>query len=1738
MKDQRLVQTYADVLAIPPGWRAHIVMRSGFAIMIAITANGFVATYLGETACILMAPLIEECACWTMSVDEAPYGHVRWAFGTLEFLGSFPDHGLIRLAPWLNMWMASRPHSLGQGIFEHFCWNLTCVLLEHVPLGGLLILPGYYATRRGFGVIGNLILNYCEDHEIGFPSFGRLINPDPVEEGSGPAMVIDPPLILDEESEEEDDLVFRPQMSVTTVFDNIPGFLNLEEETKTKFLAWFEYVALLVRDIRGAHTNEAILRAIVHFVGHMTGKAVGVRLYSLLAQFWGLKDVFLPQSDESPDESMFGVFLRQARTRLEDLRGIGKSLFSKQIQRLLVFLATFGFVDQAKLEFTCERFKIMEFKTIELGLGEGPSYLYNIADTILWLSECGYQIFHGDFSGVYFAGDEYEKMRQNYLKCKEIFRDKAAFGVSKYLTLLRQTIDMGAKYSRRDPIIDRWTVELIDILTGIKTKSKAVERRPLPWSVLLHGTPGIAKTRLAHLIFKLYSCIDEEVEYGDGSVYVRNPTAARFDGFQIGTPFCLFDDVGFLNPACKITDTQTTEIIQAINDVPWVPEQAALEDKGTVPFRCKAVLATTNVKELNAYQYYRTPLAALRRFPIVLNVRLKPQVQNAEGVVRRDTPQATDDLWLITVERVHVNEPRNVYHVVEHEGTALRDVPFSKVVPFLVEHIRAHLEAEVARNSRDDLLATYTLCPHSMLSYQCDTCSEYDREDVPENPLPPPPKPSYFTLRDRLGVTSAERDGLEVVCKKEVFTPQGFFDDMMFCPHLKGESWTFRVMAWTFVRVRQFFGYDVPDLVVRLTSWTPFYLRMRVLGYATRLKLCDITTSLAEKERAWRTWALAQRERYAPQPRNLMWIGVGLAVVLPAAYMWRFYDKQYFDAQGAVSSKSVDVVTELATIEEEPEVGPFKTPETKNEEENPWKQVKQPSELPQPIARTANILQVMQKYEKNITTCRRTVGTKDYFVNAFPLGGSLYLIPMHFLNGAKSFTLSYLNFSREVPVFQGSYVKFGGYDLAMFNAINTPPRYDFAKFFTSTFPRARGKMVYKDRFDVVHEVKARDLTVVTDFEYANEYKMPNALTWRFDVPPRDGSCGAPLFVEGPHGGVCIAGIHTGASENLGLSIPINPDDIEGFKRMMCQAYARPQGKIEVSPPWHEIPLGPTHHKCPTHFMDAPDVLTFGSFKKTSSMDSRVEPTPGAKLLAKRDVVTNLTVPVMRGWFPWFDSLERCQKKPVFDNTALIDCANAYLTQILESDVDLSEICKITQDVAVNGVPGLKYVDSVNRSTSTGWPYNKRKCDGFLIDRPPDEIYQDAVDVDWRVQADIDRVWGCLAEGVRSSPIFVGSLKDEPIKEAKAKRPRVFMGCPLGFAIVARQLTLMFVRVFQLNPAVFEGAVGINAFSEQWGELYDRLTQFGVDRLFAGDYEKFDKTQIAFLLLLAFYVIAETCHASGNYTRKDYESIMIIGSDVANAFVNYNGNLLMFLGTLPSGFTLTVIINCIVNSIYMRYAWVKSGGELTAFSENVALTTYGDDNAANVSPKVDFFNHTVVQRVLGEAGVGYTMADKESESVPFLNIEDIDFLKRGFDRRVVKHGGRSKTWTFAPLDTKSIDKMLTIWVRSKHVSAEKQYADSVQSALFEAFQHGEKIFEVYRDHCKAVADECSLWVYLPRSVLFDYEYFMDVVVFKDPKDEALSRFDERHACKVESEVDFVFDTGCVMQRAAIPKCIQQ
>jgi len=356
-----------------------------------------------------------------------------------------------------------------------------------------------------------------------------------------------------------------------------------------------------------------------------------------------------------------------------------------------------------------------------------------------------------------------------------------------------------------------------------------------------------------------------------------------------------------------------------------------------------------------------------------------------------------------------------------------------------------------------------------------------------------------------------------------------------------------------------------------------------------------------------------------------------------------------------------------------------------------------------------------------------------------------------------------------------------------------------------------------------------------------------------------------------------------------------------------------------------------------------------------------------------------------------------------------------------------------------------------------WVFHTTPLKAFLLEDKSD-AYPDGVKFVDEVMDELKLIDCAYADGERYFPVFTGHLKDEavPIAKVVARKCRLFTAAPVAWSLKVRKELLTFVRVMQKNPFIFEAGPGTVCQSKQWGVIRDYLCQFGEDRIVGGDYSKFDKKMIADFILAAFDIIINILRAAGR-PECDLLAVQCIAFDIAFPLCNISGDLVEFFGTNPSGHPLTVIINSLVNSLYVRYAYrtLNPNQEVVSFKKHIALFTYGDDNTMGVSELVPWFDHTTLQQALANIGVEYTMADKVSESKPYIHIDTASFLKRAW-----RWDADVEAW-LCPLEEESIIKSLTMWVPSASVDAYSQITDVIGSAVQEYFFYGREKFDAER-----------------------------------------------------------------------------
>lgn len=552
------------------------------------------------------------------------------------------------------------------------------------------------------------------------------------------------------------------------------------------------------------------------------------------------------------------------------------------------------------------------------------------------------------------------------------------------------------------------------------------------------------------------------------------------------------------------------------------------------------------------------------------------------------------------------------------------------------------------------------------------------------------------------------------------------------------------------------------------------------------------------------------------------------------------------------------------------------------------------------------------------------------------------------------------------------------------------------------------------------------------------------------VPTELGHCGSPLVVLTGHGPV-IVGIHSVLHGNQIVSTRFAFEDhVEISTPMKVQC-----GKIPVTED-----LLVLNKKSYVDYHDHGRIMYHGELlgfrmrPKHHVFETELAQQLYGQSVEGHVIERRLTGPVMDSWRPQQLALkEFIEPVDFMDEGILSTCVDAFFDHVLEflpvGEWDLMH--PVPLDVAVNGIPGMAYMDPLKRSTSMGYPWKttKRK---FLVPLE-NEFWPDGVRFTQEIEDEVLLWYETMRKGVRCHPVFSANLKDEPVsfKKWMMAKTRVFFSGPVPYLVILRMMFMGFCRVVQRNPYVFHSAVGMNCHSLEWEKLFQYLSKFGLTRTIAGDYAFFDKKVKMLLMRFAMEFIIRVCKHSGNYDQEDILIMECLMFDLMNPSVDYFGMLITLLGGEVSGHQLTTILNIVINILYLMYVYALCGYSVLTYFTNVVVIALGDDHILSVSEDVPEYTHTRIQEEMRKLGIDYTMADKTSVSRPYINLYEGSFLKRVFryDFTLGVH--------VAPLDVESIFKMLTVQVESKSCCKSEQLAQAMTSAMMEAFFHGERFF---------------------------------------------------------------------------------
>jgi hypothetical protein len=1238
---------------------------------------------------------------------------------------------------------------------------------------------------------------------------------------------------------------------------------------------------------------------------------------------------------------------------------------------------------------------------------------------------------HGDIiSGNY----------QNIPECLPLVNDISSY--LKECKLLIEFLEQLYK-NEKNSVFKNVVFSKIIKLRGLMYEAQSVQNsepvREKPFGILIHGKSAVGKTDIMNYVIAAVSEINN-LDIQPQNICVLDESDEYDSAWTAESKVIVMDDYGNTKEAFLINNPPTQKIIDHINNIPKMAVKADLASKGVMRMSPCMFVVTTNLKNLGAPTWSVEPASILRRFDVVLDVTLKPEATEDDGRPKASyfpdgDSEAIADAWDINYEKV----------VIDRKET-ITSFAFKKVLT------KASLK-DVLIKIREESLLFYKKQKHFVQSAKRHYKLDYSKILTSQN--------SVINLDEFREV--------------KLFTKKLLANDFEITSDIYG--FADHAVLFEIVRLWRSQGGIMIEATVD-TIWGIYHLWKYGFPCERTFDEFDEDASLEDKlthsENQFSKgckYTLSQAaELLKKYKMEFVYGAAGAVTVFAAMKMFKF-----FFNHSLMSHEISEGEIPVATVE--PRV-------------NVWKKVLYDRTIKNEKSCTATYDQLRALCEDKIHRCtiNRFVDGERKVIscNGFPVKGSYWLFPSHFIPD-EDFSL-YLEkkpsdfLSPHIPtnLRKENVFRLRG-DLCLVNILAAGPQKDMTPF----LPRVEGNemltnfgFIYRNADLIVEDINAsflrrNDCIVTAKARFAG-------IMYRVDVPTKVGMCMAILL--GKEKRPCIRGFHlagqtecfTGAAQSV-TSSEID-EAITKFEKL-DNIFMSSHGGYEFDRYNVGVTLGqPIHWKHSVNHIESmegiePSLDLLAVHDKFSvKFQSRVR-----KSVISESVEKHLGLPRLHGppksvqiWKHWQRELQNIALPAFSFEPSLLYEAYENFSDKMSALVDVK--CKpLHMDAVLAGVDGIGYLDRLNMNTSVGWPINKAKKNFITKSERLVPGITEPLEIDENMLSVIRKCEEKYYNGETCAMVFRATLKDEPVKFTKDKI-RVFAGSEIALIILTRKYFLPMVQIIQNNWIASECAVGINAHSSQWHELATHLISKG-KRTFGGDYKAFDKQVCPLVMRYAFQVLINMA-IKGGYSEYDIKIMQGIASDICCPLYEYDGCFIQTFGSNPSGHPLTVIVNNIINSVYLRYAY-GCKYDLKNFNKEVSPICYGDDVVVGVSDE-SLFNFKDVHYSLGDCGITFTMPDKSEELVEYIPFEDLSFLKRNF------RFDETYQVYMAPLEIASVSKSLHNYMDNKRCDLlpEDLSANALVSACYEFFQHGHEFYKDILPRLRVIMNECNVIAELP------------------------------------------------------------
>nr|APG78883.1 hypothetical protein 1 [Wenzhou picorna-like virus 5] len=1294
---------------------------------------------------------------------------------------------------------------------------------------------------------------------------------------------------------------------------------------------------------------------------------------------------------------------------------------------------------------------------------------------------------------------------------------------NEYEARLKKAIEFGdnlLKFIKRSQTFERkYVSDRMDRLRDNETEFTQLRTRGglriAPFAVCLFGQSGCGKSSLTNLTVNAGLVFNDlSAEKDRIATWADNDKFASAVRSHINA--IIFDD--FANTKEDFMDfSPAYRLIQVINNIKYLAPMADVFLKGKVSLNPYFCIVSTNVEHLNAAKYSNEPESVLRR---MYHVKVEPKPQYCEkGILSKKKIEdafghtACPDAWYLTIRAYTAQNKRHVdltaMEPVTFEGKKMVRVSVREYLRWVQIQSKQHFTEEGQYLANQEAIPTKcekcsmlycncasvlepVLCRNENITYlpkadercsanYCTRCEAHHKDETPILD-PHAGEWEYYS-----GVTRGffHRRAEDLQRQYEHAKTTSILHTNAIC--MRWEKLDFMPESWICHPKVLKFGllFWRKDIKRSLISGNSFFIIFMIAFIFVFPTMSLLWLSLTVFACYWYTCATIQTYKNMVRNRILELKDV----VSTFTQQWQF--KYAIIGLGAIGIILATMRSRYTQLEAHTGLNPENIGEVdeRNNKVNPWlitETVPLPMSEPSKTTTSDNLASSMR------TNLLGVVSDKNKTTLGFYITSNFMLVPTHFLKEHGERDISIKCYKTE-PGKVGSYFKdkisqafrvdIPLTDFSLCFVTSGGSMKDFRKFLPegNVLNRTPAKLVTREIMG--SSIRAIPMLFKGSSRVAHTQTTFMGSYYDLPVETQAGMCMSPVISDSK--GSVILGFHLGGKGKLGGCGTLTIDQVNHAigELSTVDGVVLSASCGDLLPNMGDFPTetfgksifegAEIHPKSATRFLtEGACIDVYGKTSGKATPHSNVSPTMMSDAVEKVFGVPQQWGPPKmkgKGRYPYQATLVHASVPSLPIGSVLsrsVRSIKELTTGLKQKIPELFETKPLSRVATVCGLTGVKFIDAMNFSSSPGFPLSGSKHP-LLIDLDPEEYPEVGKPRTFvpEVWAEFEKIVTVLRKGKRCYMIWKSCLKDEPTKLTKDK-VRVFQSAPLVLQLLIRMYFLPIVRIIQMNPILYECAVGVNAEGLEWDELWEAAMSKGKNRVLAGDYSKYDVRMPAQVTIAAFDILIDIAEKCEGYTIDDIHLMKMVVHEVVYPVMAYNGDLIQLFGTNPSGQNLTVIINSLVNSLLLRSCFFTIYPHKD-FKENCAFLTYGDDVIGTVSESCGKFTHITYAEWLAEHDMKFTMPDKESTPTHYMTENDVDFLKRKcvFNEDLGQRVGL--------LSEDSIFKRLHSHLLSKELTLAMHSAQNIESSLHDWFYYGRDVFEDRRGKLRQVAQECKI-----------------------------------------------------------------